>query len=278
MIVYLLKHNEMYCTKYPQRIICLTEEGTELLYLIGEENRLVGISGFTYRPAQARKEKPKISTFLDAKFDEIIELKPDLVIGYSDLQANIAAELIKRGIDVYIFNHHTVEGILDFVLKFTSLIGESKKGIQLIDRWNQKLDETYTIGQNLNYSPLVFFEEWYDPIMCGSAWVQDLIEICGGKICFEGLRNEFHAKNRIVMSENIVHKNPDVIIGSWCGKQFKPEIVKKREGFELIKAVKNELLYEIKSEIILQPGPAALTDGLDKMLEIIKKTSEFYTK
>ncbi|MBS7332117.1 MAG: ABC transporter substrate-binding protein [Weeksellaceae bacterium] len=268
----------MYKAKYPQRIICLTEEGTEILYSIGEQNRLVGISGFTYRPPQARKEKPKVSTFLDAKFDEIIALKPDLVIGYSDLQADLAAELIRRGIDVYIFNHHTVEGILDMILKFTSLIGCKQKGLKLIDQYNRNLDSANEIGANLDFKPKVHFEEWYEPIMSGSTWVMELIEICGGDLCFPELKKEFHAKNRIVLEDQVLHANPDLIIGSWCGKMFKPEIVKTRVGFSEINAIKNNQLFEIKSEFILQPGAAALSDGLLQLQKIISECSKFYSR
>ena len=267
----------MYLPKYPQRIICLTEEGTEILYAIGEQDRLIGISGFTYRPPQARKEKPKVSTFLDAKFDEIIALKPDLVIGYSDLQADLAAELIRRGIDVYIFNHHTVEGILNMILKFTSLLGNYDKGLKLIDSYQANLEKAQNIGLKLDFKPKVHFEEWYEPIMTGSTWVMELIDICGGEICFPELKNAFHAKNRIVLENQVVDKNPDLIIGSWCGKMFKPEIVKAREGFDNINAIKTNQIFEIKSEYILQPGPAALTDGLAQLQEIIKNCSEIYS-
>lgn len=266
----------MFTPHYPQRIICLTEEGTEVLYAIGQESRLVGISGFTYRPPQARKEKPKVSTFLDAKFDEIIALKPDIVIGYSDMQAEIAAELIRRGIEVYIFNHHTVQGILDFILKFSSLLGNKKEGQILLDKYQRNLEDAYRIGQQLPFSPIVFFEEWDEPIMSGSTWVMELIEICGGKISLPELKPHFHAKNRIATSENYIQSNPDLILGSWCGKMFKPEKVKQREGFDQITAVKHNQIFEIKSELILQPGPAALTDGLQKLQQCIEQSVLFY--
>ena len=266
----------MFVPKYPQRIICLTEEGTEILYAIGQQDRLVGISGFTYRPPQARKEKPKVSTFLEAKFDEIIALRPDLVIGYSDLQADLAAELIRRGIDVYIFNHHTVQGIMDFILKFTSLIGYQKEGLALIESYQRNLESAFQLGKKLNFHPKILFEEWYEPIMTGSTWVMELIEICGGQICFPELKNHFHAKNRIVVEEQVVKENPEVIIGSWCGKMFKPEIVKQRIGFDKILAVQHNQLFEIKSEYILQPGPAALTDGLNQLKTIIQESAQFY--
>lgn len=266
----------MFTAKYPQRIICLTEEGTELLYAINQQHRLVGISGFTYRPPQARKEKPKISTFLDAKYDDIIALKPDLVVGYSDLQADVAAELIRRGIEVYLFNHHTVQGILDFVLKFSSLIGNSRDGQRLIQTYQENLEHAYQMGKNLLFSPVVFFEEWDDPIMSGSTWVMELIEICGGTLAIPELKPHFHAKNRIATTEQYIQSNPDLILGSWCGKMFKPEKVIEREGFDQITAVQHQQIIEIKSELILQPGPAALTDGLAHLQKFIHDASEYY--
>lgn len=259
----------MFINRYPQRIICLTEEGTEILYLINEQHRLAGISGFTYRPPQARKEKPKISTFLDAKFEEIIALKPDLVIGYSDLQADVAAELIRRGINVLIFNHRTVEEILNMILQFTSLIGCQDKGIKLVESYEKRIETIKKQASLLPYQPTVFFEEWDEPIISGSAWVNDLIEIAGGKLAFPELKNKALAKDRILLDKQVIERNPEIIIGSWCGKMFKPEKVEQRIGFEKIKAVQNNHLYEIKSELILQPGPAALTDGLDEIVQII---------
>ncbi|MFV0181822.1 cobalamin-binding protein [Empedobacter falsenii] len=259
----------MFINRYPQRIVCLTEEGTEILYTINEQHRLVGISGFTYRPPQARKEKPKVSTFLDAKFEEIIELKPDLVIGYSDLQADIAAELIRRGINVLIFNHRTVEEILNMILQFTSLIGCQDKGIKLVESYEKRIETIKKQASLLPYQPTVFFEEWDEPIISGSAWVNDLIEIAGGKLAFPELKNKALAKDRILLDKQVIERNPEIIIGSWCGKMFKPEKVEQRIGFEKIKAVQNNHLYEIKSELILQPGPAALTGGLDEIVQII---------
>lgn len=266
----------MLLNRFPQRIICLTEEGTEILYNINEQHRLVGISGFTYRPPEARKEKPKVSTFLDAKFEDIIDLKPDLVVGYSDLQANIASELIKRGINVFIFNHRTVEEILNMIIQFTSLIGCQEKGLKLVESYEKKLEGIRQQASLLSYHPTVFFEEWDDPIISGSAWINDLIEIAGGKLAFPELKNKVLAKDRILLNEQVIARNPEIIIGSWCGKMFKPEKVKQRIGFENIKAVQQNQLYEIKSELILQPGPAALTEGLDKIAEIIINSCQYY--
>lgn len=260
----------MYKINNPKRIICLTEEGTELIYAIGEQDRLVGISGFTYRPPEARKEKPKVCTFLDAKYDLIDELKPDIIIGYSDLQADIAQELIKRGHSVHIFNHHTLQGIFDFMHQFFGLIGELNKGEKLIENYQNQLNQIISESKLFTKKPKVFFEEWYDPIMAGSTWTQELIEILGAEVIFPKIKNEKLAKNRILLENQLIDANPDIIIGSWCGKMFKPEQVKNRKGFDKINAVKNNQLYEIKSELILQPGPAALTDGANAIFNIIK--------
>lgn len=258
----------MFTPKYPERIICLTEEGTEILYAISEENRLVGISGFTRRPKKARKEKPIVSTFLDAKFDEILALQPDLVIGYSDLQRDIAAELIKHGINVFIFNHRSIEETLSMILQFCSLIGCEEKGKKLIENYISNLNSAKKQSESYPFRPKVFFEEWDDPLISSIEWVSELIEICGGDLCFPELAKESLGKDRILNPDLVIERNPDIIIGSWCGKKFKPEKVKKRIGWDQIKAIQNNQLYEIKSEIILQPGPAALTDGINEIQKI----------
>lgn len=255
--------------KFPERIICLTEEGTEILYEIGEQDRLVGISGFTKRPPIARKQKPKVSNFIDANFEKIFDLKPDLVIGYSDLQRDIASELIKNGINVFIFNHRSINETLSMILQFCSLIGCRKKGEQLIFGYQKNLENAEKKSQSYPFRPLVFFEEWYDPLISSIQWVSELIDICGGQLCFPELSNQSLGKDRIVEAEDVLNRNPEIIIGSWCGKKFKPEKVKARKGWENISAVQNNQLYEIKSEIILQPGPAALTDGIAELENII---------
>lgn len=261
----------MFEAKFPNRIICLTEEGTEILYAINEEHRLVGISGFTRRPKQARKEKPIVSTFLDAKFDEILELKPDLVIGYSDLQRDIAAELIKYGVNVFIFNHRSLKETLSMILQFCSLIGCEEKGRNLVNSYQSNLLSAQTKAEEFPFRPKVFFEEWDEPLISSIEWVSELIEICGGELCFPELAKESLGKDRILDPKLVIEKNPDIIIGSWCGKKFKPEKVKIRSGWDKIKAVQTNQLYEIKSEIILQPGPAALTDGIKEIQKIFKK-------
>lgn len=255
---------------YPQRIVCLTEECTEILYAIGQEHRLVGISGFTRRPARARKEKPIVSTFLDAKFDEILALKPDLVMGYSDLQRDIAAELIKHGVNVFIFNHRSVQETLSMILQFCSLIGCKDEGEKLVETYQKNILHAQNLAENLPYKPKVFFEEWDEPLISSIQWVSELIEICGGELIFPELAKESLGKNRIVNPEEVILRNPQIIIGSWCGKKFKPEKVKTREGWDQIDAVKFNQLYEIKSEIILQPGPACLTDGIQQIQKIFQ--------
>jgi len=259
----------MFRAQYPQRIICLTEEGTEILYTLNQQHRLVGISGFTRRPLRARKEKPKVSNFIDADFKTILELKPDLVVGYSDLQADIAAELIKNGINVFIFNHRSINETLSMILQFCALIGYSLEGKELVDKYLSNLNSAAETSKSFPFRPKVFFEEWPDPLISSIQWVSELIEICGGELCFPELAAKSLAKDRIISPDTVVEKNPDIIIGSWCGKKFKPEKVKSRKGWENINAVRNNHLHEIKSEIILQPGPAALTDGILELQAII---------
>lgn len=260
----------MFKAQYPQRIICLTEEGTEILYAINQQHRLVGISGFTRRPKQARKEKPKVSNFIDANFDAILELKPDLVVGYSDLQRDIASELIKNGINVFIFNHRSIDETLSMILQFCSLIGNEKEGKELIQNYISNLNNALEESKIFPFRPKVFFEEWNDPLISSIKWVSELVEICGGDLIFPDLANESMAKERIIDPDLVIEKNPDIIIGSWCGKKFKPEKVKARKGWDNINAVKNNHLYEIKSEIILQPGPACLTDGITELQKIFR--------
>lgn len=264
----------MFQAYFPQRIICLTEEGTEILYAIGQEHRLVGISGFTRRPSHARKEKPKVSNFIDANFDKILELQPDLVVGYSDLQRDIASELIKNGINVFIFNHRSINETLSMILQFCALLGNEKQGKELVEQYISNLNSTKEFAKNLPYRPKVFFEEWNDPLISSIQWVSELIEICGGELCFPELSDKSLGKDRILSPDLVIERNPDIIIGSWCGKKFKPEKVKARKGWENINAVKNNQLYEIKSEIILQPGPACLTDGIKEIQKIYQSYFE----
>ncbi len=251
---------------YPERIICLTEETTETLYLLGEERRIVGISGFTVRPARARKEKPKVSAFTSAKIDRILALKPDLVLGFSDLQADIAAELIRAGIEVHVFNHRSVAEILRTIRILGGMVGCEAKAVALAGRLETHLDEIRTSAAALPRRPRVYFEEWDEPQISGIRWVSELIAIAGGEDCFPELAAESLGKNRIIADPaEVPRRAPDIILGSWCGKKFRPERVAARPGWQDVPAVRNEHLYEIKSSLILQPGPAALTEGVDEI-------------
>jgi len=255
----------------PRRIICMTEETVETLYLLGEQDRVVGISGFTVRPPEARKEKPKVSAFTSAKIPQILELKPDLVLGFSDLQADIAAELIKHGIEVYVFNHRTVEGILRMIQTLGRLVDASQAADALASSYAEKLKRIERETSTWSVKPKVYFEEWYDPIISGIGWVSELIEIAGGVDIYSDNAKHQGAKDRIIANpKDVVTKEPDIIIGSWCGKRFHPHKVGEREGWSHVPAVLNKNIYEIKSPLILQPGPAALTDGLDQIFDITK--------
>lgn len=256
---------------YPKRIICLTEEPTEMIYLLGEEERIVGISGFTMRPKRARKEKPKVSLFTSSKIDEIIALEPDLVIGFSDIQADIARELIAKGITVWINNHRSVEDIYAFMIQMGSLIGKGKEAQSIVSDYKADIIKLTNSNRSKNRRPKIYFEEWYDPLISGIRWVSELIEIAGGEDVFNEFQNTSLAKDRIIADHNeVIKRNPDIIIGSWCGKKFKKETVVNREGWDSINAVKHNHIYEIKSEFILQPGPAAVSEGIKQITEIIE--------
>jgi iron complex transport system substrate-binding protein len=253
----------------PSRIVCLTEETVETLYLMGDQDRIIGVSGFVVRPPEARR-KPKVSTFIEAKTDEIVALKPDLVFTFSDIQADITANLMREGLDVHAFNHRTVEGIFDMIRTVGALIGEPEKAEKLAADLQHHVDAVREKANGLARRPKVYFEEWDDPMISAIGWVSELIEIAGGENVFADRAFGQAAKDRFVTAEEVIAAQPDIIIGSWCGKGFKKESVAAREGFDQIPAVKNNRLYEIKSAIILQPGPAALTDGLEEMQEIIR--------
>ncbi len=254
---------------WPQRIICMTEETVETLYLLGEQDRIAGISGFTVRPPQARKEKPKVSAFTSAKIPKILDLKPDLVLGFSDLQADIAAELIRNGIEVYVLNHRSVDEILRMIRTLGRLVNSIQQANALADKYQQRINQVLEQTSQWKVKPKVYFEEWYEPCITGIAWVSELVEIAGGIDCYAENAKHQGAKERIVKDPlEIAARNPDIIIGSWCGKKFHPEKVAERKGWESVTAVKNKDVYEIKSAYILQPGPAALTEGLDQLLAI----------
>ena len=255
---------------WPERIICMTEETVETLYLLGEQDRIAGISGFTVRPPQARKEKPKVSAFTSAKIPKILALKPDLVLGFSDLQADIAAELIRAGVEVYILNHRTVAGILQMIRTLGRLVDASDKAEALAKSYELKISALKQQAAQIEHKPKVYFEEWYEPIISGIGWVSELIEIAGGVDCYRENAQHQGGKERIVADPlSVVAKQPDIIIGSWCGKRFHPNKVGERPGWDQVPAVLNGQVFEIKSAYILQPGPAALSDGLDQLVRII---------
>ena len=256
--------------RLPERIVCLTEETTETLYLLGEERRIVGISGYTVRPPRARREKPRVSAFLSAKNDRILELKPDLVIGFSDLQADIARDLAKAGLNVLLFNQRSVQEILDMVFTLSCIVGAADRGSDLVKKLEMSLASIRQAGKALPRKPRVYFEEWDEPMISGIRWVSELVEIAGGEDVFREKSFSQAATGRVVQAGEILEKQPDVIIGSWCGKKFRPERVASRPGWSAVSAVKNGELHEIKSSEILQPGPAALTDGVARIAEILR--------
>ncbi len=259
----------------PQRIVCLTEEPTETLYALGEQHRIVGISGFTVRPAIARKEKPKVSAFTSAKIDEILKLQPDFVIGFSDIQAEIASALIKHGVEVWISNHRSVDGILDYVRRLGALVGATEKANAYADELQRGLDAIAAQAATLPRRPNVYFEEWDEPQISGIRWVSELVAIAGGDDIFPERAAQSLAKYRILEDgDEVIRRAPDIIFGSWCGKKFRPEKVAARAGWQAIPAVRDGALHEIKSPIILQPGPAALTDGVREIAKIIRGWSE----
>ncbi len=261
----------------PQRIVCLTEETTETLYILGEQHRIVGISGYTVRPPEARREKPRVSAFTTAKTEKILALEPDLVLGFSDLQADIAAELIRRGLNVYVFNQRSVRQILEMVVTLGSLVGAQHKALRWVGQIEhdiRRIEEqarhrAETTGLR---GPKVYFEEWYDPLITGIRWVSEIIEIAGGRDCFAELSGCCLAKDRIIADpRTVVDRRPDIIIGSWCGRKFRPQKLRERDGWQAIPAVTDGQVFEIKSADILQPGPAALTDGLAQVKTIIDR-------
>ncbi len=257
---------------YAERIVCMTEETTETLYLLGEQDRIVGISGFTVRPPEARKEKPKVSAFTSARIDKILALKPDLVLGFSDLQADIAADLIRQGIDVYVFNHRSVAGILKMVRTVGALTGCQKKAEALASSLQENIDLIRADAAQDSRRPKVYFEEWDEPLFSGIQWVSELVEMAGGDDCFPELSGEALGKNRIIENPAaVIERQPDIILASWCGKKFRPERVKERPGWDAIPAVQNDQIFEIKSAVILQPGPAALSEGVQQIRALIKR-------
>ena len=255
---------------YPSRIVCLTEETTETLYLLGEGDRVVGVSGYTVRPPEAR-QKPRVSAFINARFEKIEALRPDLVLAFSDLQADIAAELARRGFNVVLFNQRSVAEILQMIRMLGGLIGCAERAEALASTLEQGLEEIRAHASGFAARPRVYFEEWDDPLISGIRWVEELIEISGGDPIFPELRHANLAKDRIVQPEDVERRRPDVIIASWCGKAVRKQKIAARAGWDAIPAVRHGHIYEIKSALILQPGPASLTDGVRQLHEILSE-------
>ena len=258
----------------PERIVCLTEETVETLYLLGEDARIVGVSGYAVRPPQVRREKPRVSAFISADLPKILALKPDLVLTFSDLQADIAAELIRANVAVHAFNQRDVAGIFDMIRTLGALVGATDKAEALAGRLAARVDAVHEQALRLAAHPRVYFEEWDEPMISGLGWVSELIAAAGGIEVFPQLSLRKNAKDRIVTAAQVIEAKPDIIIGSWCGKKFVPAKVAARPGFAQIPAVQTGWLREIKSTLILQPGPAALTDGLDALAAIVAEWVE----
>lgn len=252
----------------PERIVCLTEETVETLYLLGQQDRIVGVSGYAVRPKQVRREKPRVSAFTSADIPKIMALKPDLVLTFSDLQADIAAALIRQGVAVIGFNQRDVAGILAMIRALGALTGVADKADALATSFERRLSDI-SARSRTTHKPLVYFEEWDDPMISGIRWVSELIEIAGGREAFPQLARQQAAQDRIVTSDEVIAAKPDVILASWCGKKVRPEKIASRPGWETIPAVQTGRIVEIKSPLILQPGPAAMTDGLDAILSAL---------
>jgi iron complex transport system substrate-binding protein len=257
---------------FPQRIVCLTEETTETLYLLGEDWRIVGISGFTVRPPQARRDKPRVSAFTSAKIERILALKPDLVLGFSDLQADIAASLVRAGLEVHVFNHRSVAEILRMIRTLGGMIGCEARAAELTAKLAAGLESVRQKAARLARRPRVYFEEWDGPLISGIHWVAELVTLAGGEDCFPELSREPLGRNRIIADPaEVARRAPDIVLGSWCGKKFRPQNVAARPGWEVIPAVRDGYVREIKSSLILQPGPAALTDGVTAIQSVIEE-------
>ncbi|MDN5927692.1 MAG: cobalamin-binding protein [Hyphomicrobiales bacterium] len=252
----------------PERIVCLTEETVETLYLLGEERRIAGVSGYAVRPPQVRKEKPRVSAFISADIPKILALEPDLVLTFSDMQADIVASLIREGVEVHAFNQRTVEGIFAMIETLGAMVRRAEAANRLVAGYRKRIAALRASAPTQR--PRVYFEEWDEPLISGIGWVSELIEIAGGEDCFPDLARRAGARDRIVRPLDVIAARPDIVIGSWCGKKFRPEKVAAREGWAEIPAIRNGCIHEIKSTVILQPGPAALTDGLDRLAAIIR--------
>ena len=258
--------------EYPSRIVCLTDETTEVLYLLGEQDRIVGVSGYSTRPPEAR-HKPRVSAFRNARFDAILDLTPDLVLAFSDVQAEITRELVLRGVTVLNFNQRSLQEILDMIAMLSRIVGKETEGLELVDRLRHGLDQIAAAAKAFKVRPRVYFEEWNDPLISGIKWVEELVEIAGGQNAFPELRGSGKAKDRVVDPSEVVARDPEVIIASWCGRKVNKEAIRSRSGWEAIAAIRNGHVYEMKSNCILQPGPAALTDGVQQLHAILARVT-----
>lgn len=256
---------------FPERIVCLTEETVETLYLLGEEGRIAGVSGYAVRPPRVRREKPRVSAFISADLPKILALKPDLVLAFSDLQAEIVAGLVREGLEVHVFNHRSIAGIFGMIGMLGAMIGASGRAEALAADLARRLDDIRENGGRTTTRPRIYFEEWDEPMIAGIGWVSELIGIAGGIDVFADRAAGQSARERFVTAGEVIAARPDIIVGSWCGKKFRPERVAARPGFGAVPAVARGMLFEIKSPLILQPGPAALTDGLDALLGIVAR-------
>lgn len=246
------------------RIVCLTEETVETLYLLGQEDRIVGVTGYAVRPARVRREKPRVGAFTSADVPKILSLRPDLVLTFSDLQADIAAELIRAGVEVHAFNHRDVAGILRMITVLGALTGAAAQAAELVAGYQARIAALRATPRP--HRPRVFVEEWDEPIISGIGWVSELVGIAGGEDVFAELAGEKLAKNRILLPEAVPPRAPEVILASWCGKKVVPARIAARPGWEAVPAVRDGRIFEIKSPLILAPGPAALGEGLDAIL------------
>ena len=256
----------------PNRIVCLTEETVETLYLLGEQDRIVGVSGYAVRPPQVRREKPRVSAFTSANMPKILALEPDLVLTFSDLQADIVADLIRAGVAVHAFNHRDVAGIFAMIHTLGALVGASQKAESLVSSLKARLAYVAALVEG-RPKPTVYFEEWDDPAITGIGWVSELIEVAGGRDVFAPLSRHDAAKDRIVTYEQVRDAAPDIVLASWCGKKVVPDKIRQRPGWDRVPAVRDNRIVEIKSPLILQPGPAALTDGLDAIVAALHGSS-----
>jgi len=257
---------------YPRRIVCLTDETTETLYLLGEQDRIVGVSGYATRPPEAR-QKPRVSAFRNARFEAILDLKPDLVLTFSDVQAEITRELVLRGVTVLNFNQRSIQEILEMISVLSRIVDRKDEGEALIANLRRGLDEIAASAKAFPFRPRVYFEEWNDPLISGIAWAEELIEIAGGTPIFPELRGCGKAKDRLVVATEVVRRDPDVIIASWCGRKVNKQQICSRPGWERVSAVRNGHVFEIKSTYILQPGPASLTEGVRQLHEVLARVA-----